>query len=147
MLVDPDVYCFFYGPGHILPLSAYYFEVFHCGYVASNILMFKNWWWCFQLFFVSLSKSSGWLPYLLIITFSLATLRPVYNVTLVIASLSFGNVKRFFSVFPPLKCTWTPYLLQMVCSFHISLVNKVPLCDISSLFGWCCFYLGENIFL
>ena len=33
---------------------------------------------------------------------------------LVIASLPFGNINRFFKVFPPLKCTWTPYLLQMV---------------------------------
>ena len=32
----------------------------------------------------------------------------------VIVSLSFGNIRRFFKVFLPLKCTCTPYLLQMV---------------------------------
>ena len=32
----------FYGPGHILNLPAYYFEVFHCCCVASNILMLKS---------------------------------------------------------------------------------------------------------
>ena len=32
---------------------------------------------------------------------------------LVIDSLSFGNINRFFKVFPPLKYTWTPYLPQM----------------------------------
>ena len=32
---------------------------------------------------------------------------------LVIASLSLGNINRFFKVLSPLKCTWTPYLLQM----------------------------------
>ena len=31
----------------------------------------------------------------------------------VLASLFFGNINRLFKVFPPLKCTWTPYLLQM----------------------------------
>ena len=33
---------------------------------------------------------------------------------LVIASLTFGNISKLFRVFPPLKCTWTPYLPQMV---------------------------------
>ena len=33
---------------------------------------------------------------------------------LIIASLSSGNISKFFRVFPPLKHTWTPYLLQMV---------------------------------
>ena len=42
------------------------------------------------MLFVSLFKSSDWLPYVLIITFSLATLKPVYNVTL------FGN---YFFIF------------------------------------------------
>ena len=42
-VIDSDVYSFFYGPGHILTLPAYYFEVFHCCLVASNVLMVKNW--------------------------------------------------------------------------------------------------------
>ena len=45
--VLPDVYSFFYGSGHILTLCAYYFEIIHCCCIASNILMFKNWWWSF----------------------------------------------------------------------------------------------------
>ena len=42
-VIGSDVYCFFYGPDHILTLPAYNFEVFHCCCVASNILMFKTW--------------------------------------------------------------------------------------------------------
>ena len=41
-VIDSDVYSFFNGPGHILTLLAYYFEVFQCCCVASNILMFKK---------------------------------------------------------------------------------------------------------
>ena len=41
-VVDSNVYCFFYGPGHTLPLPGYYLEVVHCCCVASSVLMFKN---------------------------------------------------------------------------------------------------------
>ena len=41
---------------------------------------------------------------------------------LVIVSLSFGNINRFFKVFPPLKCTWAPYLLQTFSSCLVGVV-------------------------
>ena len=46
------------------------------------VLVFKNCWRCFQMSFIFLFKCSGKLPYILIITFSLAILKPVYDVTL-----------------------------------------------------------------
>ena len=46
-LFSSDVYCFFYGLGNILLLPAFYFEVVHCWCVASSVLMFKKWRWCF----------------------------------------------------------------------------------------------------
>ena len=41
-VVDSDVYGFFDGLGHILTLPCNDFEILHCCYVASNVLMFKN---------------------------------------------------------------------------------------------------------
>ena len=38
-----DVYCFFYDPGHIFPLTAYNLEVVHCCCVGSGVLMIKYW--------------------------------------------------------------------------------------------------------
>ena len=42
-VVDSDVYYFFCGPGHILPLPAYNLEVIHCCCVASGVQMIKYW--------------------------------------------------------------------------------------------------------
>ena len=36
-VVDSNTYCFFNGSSHIVPLSAYYFEVVHCGSVPSSV--------------------------------------------------------------------------------------------------------------
>ena len=41
-VVDPNIYCFFYGSSHVVPLPAYLFEVVHCCGVASSGLVFKN---------------------------------------------------------------------------------------------------------
>ena len=65
-----------------MPLPAYYLEVVHCCCVASSVLVFKYWWRCFPMFLISLSKCSSWLLYIFINTFSLATLAPVYDITL-----------------------------------------------------------------
>ena len=81
-VVDSSRYCFFYGSSHTVPLLAYYFEVVHCCWVASRVLVFKDWWKHFQLFSISLFKCSGWLPYIFIIMLSLATLNLVYDITL-----------------------------------------------------------------
>ena len=58
-VVDSDVYCFFYGPGHMLSLPAYYPDIFHCCCVASSVLMLKNLVVVLLLFLVTLFKSSG----------------------------------------------------------------------------------------
>ena len=41
-VVDPGVYGFFDGPGHILTLPCYEFEILQCCFVTSNGLMFKD---------------------------------------------------------------------------------------------------------
>ena len=76
------MYSFFYGSSHLVPLPAYDLEVVHCCCVAISVFMFKYWWGCFQMFFVSLSKGSRWLPYVFIITFSFVMLEPVYYTAL-----------------------------------------------------------------
>ena len=65
-----------------------WFWLLHCWYVASNVLMLKNRWWSFQVFFVSLFKSYGWFPIIFIITLSPATLEPIYDVALLCYGLS-----------------------------------------------------------
>ena len=41
-VVDSDVYGFFDGSGHILPLPISDFEILQCCFVTSNVLMSKN---------------------------------------------------------------------------------------------------------
>ena len=67
---------------HFMPLTAYYLEVVHCCSMANIALVYKYWWRYFQIFFISLSKCSSWLPHIFIITFSLATLDLGYDITL-----------------------------------------------------------------
>ena len=47
------VYGFFYGLCQIVPLLADDFEAVHCWYMASDTLLFKYGWRCFQMIFVS----------------------------------------------------------------------------------------------
>ena len=82
MPVDSCIYCFFNSSSHTVPLPTYYLELVNCCGVASSVLVFKDWWRCFHIFLISLTKCSGWLPYIFIITISLPTLKSVYDVAL-----------------------------------------------------------------
>ena len=111
-VINSDVNDFFDGCGHFMTLPSYNLDIFHWCCVASSIVMFKYWWWCLLAFFISFFKGSGWFPIEFIITFSPATFVPIYDVALfLIPSLSFGNISKFLSVFPPLGYAWMPYLL------------------------------------
>ena len=57
-IVYPNVHGFFDGRSHAVPLPAYNFEVLHCCFVATIILMVINWRWCPQMFFKSFTKHS-----------------------------------------------------------------------------------------
>ena len=58
-----------------------------------------------------------------------------------IPSLSFGNISKFFRVFPPWSMHRLHTCYRWTCSFHIGLCCKVLLCDICSMAVWC-FCLG-----
>ena len=67
-----------------------------------------------QMFLEPLSKCSRCFSNVLLITFQPVTFEPVNYATLfVMWSLSFGATNSSFRVFPLLKCTCMPYLLQM----------------------------------
>ena len=77
------------------------------------------------------------------------TLEPVYNVTLF--SFCFSVLWKHQQILQSVP-SFNMHLDIILatdgfCSFHTDLVNKVPLCDISFLFGWCCFCLGFFCFL
>ena len=61
-----------------------------------------------------------------------------------ILSLSFGNINKFFNVFPPWSMPGLHTCYRWTCSFHIVLWYSVPLCDIFSVF-WC-FFLCSSCF-
>ena len=54
-LVDPDVDGFLSGPGEVMPLPAYYVEIFHIGKVASGGLVALYWQRCSKMFFLFLT--------------------------------------------------------------------------------------------
>ena len=63
-VVHSYIYCHFDGPSHIVSLPAYDSKVFHWCYVPSVVLVFKNMWWCLQMFLIYFSKNSGLLLYI-----------------------------------------------------------------------------------
>ena len=113
-VVHSDVDGLLDGSWDALTLSSNDFKVFHWCFVASCIIMLINWWWCFQVFFEFSSKVLADSP---IYSSSHSVLPHLYQYMMLlcffISSLSFGNIKRFFRVFSPLKYAWTPYLPQM----------------------------------
>ena len=114
-VVDSDVNGFFDGSGHTMSLPSYNFEVFHWCCVTSSIVMFNIGDGAFRCSLYLSSKVLAGSP---IYSSSYSVLSHLYQYMMllcfVMASLSLGNINRFFKVFPPLKYTWTPYLLQMV---------------------------------
>ena len=82
--------------------------------------------------------------YILIITFRLATFKPVYNVTLFGYSFFvLWEHQQIFHCIPSFKMyLGTIFATDGFVNFDIGLVNKAPLYDISSLFGLGCFYFG-----
>ena len=52
-----DVYSLLYCSCHVVIFPAYYFKVLNRCYVASAVLMFMYWGWCFYMFFVPFLKS------------------------------------------------------------------------------------------
>ena len=114
-VVNTDVYCFFYGPGHVLLLPTYNLEVVYCCSMVNGVLMINI---CVGAFRYSLYHTSNALADSPMYS-SLYSVLPYLNqymmlLCLVVASLSFGKISKLVTVFPALKCTWTPYLLQMV---------------------------------
>ena len=106
-VINSDVYGFFDGPGHILILP-------------STVVVWPVIYWCSKIgdgAFKCSSNSSKVLADSPMYS-SLHSVLPHLNqyimlLCFVIASLPFGIINRFFKVFPPLKCTWTPYLPQI----------------------------------
>ena len=111
-VVDSDVNGFFDASGHTMSLPSYNFEVLHWCCVALLCSHIGD-----GAFRCSLYHSSKVLADSPMYSSSHSVLPHLYQymmlVCFVMASLSFGNINRFFKVFPPLKYTWTPYLLQM----------------------------------
>ena len=141
------VYGLLYGPGHILIFPCYYFEVLQCCFMPSNVLMFKNGWWCFKVFLTSLFKSSGWFPNILLVTFSPATLEPIYGVALFCLVLSvLLEHQQVPQCVPPWNAPGYQTCCRCSCSSHIVLLSKAPLCDIFYLFDCCCYCLPSFLF-
>ena len=113
VVVHPNIHSFFDSPSHVVPFPAYNFEVLHCCYVATIILMVINWKWMLQMFFTLFTKCSEWLPYVLLITVNPSTTVPIYDTVFAMLSLSFPDTRMFLSVCPSLKCTVIPCLPYM----------------------------------
>ena len=60
-----NIYGFFDGPSHVIPLPTHNFEVLNSCYMATATLMIINWRWCLQMFSKSFTKCSRWLLYVL----------------------------------------------------------------------------------
>ena len=136
---------------HIVALPAYDLEIFHRCCVVSVVLVFKYWWWCFQMFFIPFSKHSRWFPYVLIFTVNPVTPEPVNHTVLLCGAIFiFCDTSKFFMVVPSLKCTCIPYLWQMFLKlslvplvygttvWHFFLVDGGLCLFLVVLSGWCC---------
>ena len=97
----------------IVPLHAYYFDTVHCCCVASSVLMFKDWWRCFKMFFILF-----WLTPLYthhhIQSCHTWTSVWYYFVFFLLHLCLLETSVAFFRQILSFKYAWTPYLLQMV---------------------------------
>ena len=100
---------------------AHYAKVVKCGRVTCGVTVVMNRGEVFQMFFKPLSKCSSCLSCVLLITFQPITFESVYYATLFCYVVFIvGVTNSSFMVFPLLKCTWMPYLLQMFLKLSLS---------------------------
>ena len=103
-IVYPDEQCFFYPSAEVLIFPPHYTEIFHGNVVTSDVKVVINKGRCIEVFFEPLSKCSRGLSNVFLITFQPVTCISVYDSTFFwMVSLSFGAIRRFLIVFPPLK--------------------------------------------
>ena len=139
-IVNSDVYDLLYCSCHVVVFPAYYFKVLHRFYVASAVLMFMYWGWCFSVFLYLSSKVLDDPPMYSSSQSILSHLNQ-YMILLffLMLSLSLGDTSKFLIVFSPLKYTCIPYFLQMFLKLSpIPLEYGITLWHIFFCIDGCC---------
>ena len=74
---------FFNCSGQAIVLPSYYLEVIYWCCMATGTLVLEYWGWGLQMFFISFSKRSSWLPYIFLPTVNTSTGVAINNTVLV----------------------------------------------------------------
>ena len=120
-IIDPNVESFFDGSHEVLVLSPHYADVIYVNHMTRDAIVVIDGGWGLLVFFEPLSKSSGGLSYILLITLHsiifVSIDAPLFFST---GSWALGAIRRFLMVTPPLKNTCTPCLLQVLFTLLLS---------------------------
>ena len=141
------IYRFFHGPSYIVLLPAYKFIVLHWCCVLPVVLWGSNIReGAFKCSPYLSPKVSGWLPYVLILTFNLVTLKPVYDIAFLgdCVLVLWWYQERFIF---PLSAIVFHTCYRCFCTFHKVLVNVALLCGTPFQNGGCWILPFVSIFV
>ena len=103
-IVYPYEQCFFYPSAEVLVFPPHYTKILYGNIMTSDVKVVIDGGRCLEMFFEPLSKCSRGLSNVFLITLHPVTFVSVYDSTFFwMVSWSFGAIRRFLIVWPPLK--------------------------------------------